>query len=59
MGFYIGRLMLYISLFPQLIAGPIVRYSTIDDQLGKRSESFDFFADGINRFIVGLGKKYY
>ncbi len=47
----------YITLFPQLIAGPIVRYETIADQLDKRKESFDKFGDGVNRFVTGLGKK--
>ncbi len=51
------NLMLYISLFPQLIAGPIVRYSTIDHQLTERKESVELFASGITRFILGLGKK--
>lgn len=48
---------LYISLFPQLIAGPIVRYHEIKDQLTLRSESFEKFAEGIRRFVVGLAKK--
>ena len=52
--FYLG---LYISFFPQLIAGPIVRYSTIQEQICNRCESVDIFFDGIKRFIVGLGKK--
>ena len=52
--FYLG---LYISFFPQLIAGPIVRYSTIQEQICNRCESVDMFFDGIKRFIVGLGKK--
>ena len=43
--------MTYISLFPQLIAGPIVRYSDIDRELIKRDTSFDKFAEGIKRFI--------
>lgn len=50
-------LMLYVSFFPQLIAGPIVRYSTVDDQIRERTENSSQFADGINRFIIGLGKK--
>jgi D-alanyl-lipoteichoic acid acyltransferase DltB (MBOAT superfamily) len=48
---------LYISFFPQLIAGPIVRYSTIAEQIQKRKVSFDDFSIGICRFIVGLSKK--
>ena len=47
----------YVALFPQLIAGPIVRYSTIAEQLQERHESIDQFSDGFCRFIVGLGKK--
>ena len=52
--FYIA---FYISFFPQLMAGPIVRYITIEDQLYKRTESFEVFAAGVKRFIIGLGKK--
>ncbi|MFI3163924.1 MAG: MBOAT family O-acyltransferase [Bacillota bacterium] len=48
---------LYISFFPQLIAGPIVRYQTVADQINNRKETFDSFADGCVRFMVGLGKK--
>ncbi len=47
----------YISLFPQLIAGPIVRYSTIAEQLESRTHSFDNLALGMRRFVLGLGKK--
>ncbi len=48
---------LYIAFFPQLIAGPIVRYETISDQIMERRESWDDFAHGVCRFIVGLSKK--
>ncbi len=48
---------LYISFFPQLIAGPIVRYQTFDDQITTRRETLDDFCEGIRRFIVGLAKK--
>lgn len=48
---------LYVCLFPQLIAGPIVQYKTIDEQLRKRKESFDRFSDGAIRFMCGMGKK--
>lgn len=48
---------LYIALFPQLIAGPIVRYSTISDQIQERKENFDHFSQGVCRFIFGLAKK--
>ncbi len=51
------KLATYIALFPQLIAGPIVRYTTIEEQLEKREHSFAKFAHGVRRFIVGLGKK--
>ena len=47
----------YVTLFPQLIAGPIVRYQTIAEQLETRKESFDQFAAGVKRFAIGLGKK--
>ena len=47
----------YVSLFPQLIAGPIVRYQTIADQLNGRVHSFDKFGEGVRRFVCGLGKK--
>lgn len=48
---------MYISMFPQLIAGPIVRYSDVEAQLKDRSVTTGDFADGIMRFVVGLGKK--
>lgn len=51
------NVLLYISLFPQLIAGPIVRYSEITQQINKREESIEKIAYGIHRFIVGLFKK--
>ncbi len=47
----------YVTLFPQLIAGPIVRYKDIDDQLIDRDENVDKFACGVRRFVSGLGKK--
>ena len=53
----IARLALYISLFPQLIAGPIVRYETVQDQILNRKETLDGFVKGFERFIIGLGKK--
>lgn len=48
---------LYISLFPQLIAGPIVRYETVANEIENRKENLNDFAIGVNRFIIGLGKK--
>lgn len=50
-------LALYIALFPQLIAGPIVRYTCIMEQLGRRSHAVSLFASGIRRFTIGLAKK--
>ena len=47
----------YVTLFPQLIAGPIVQYKTIAAQLTERKETWDSFSYGIHRFLVGLGKK--
>ncbi len=47
----------YIALFPQLIAGPIVRYKTIAEEINNREHSYDNFAYGIKRFVVGLCKK--
>ena len=50
-------LALYISFFPQLIAGPIVRYNTIAQQIRERKETWEAFQSGVCRFIQGLGKK--
>ena len=50
-------LSLYISLFPQLVAGPIVRYQTVADQIDERDHNIVKFGDGVRRFIIGLGKK--
>lgn len=47
----------YIALFPQLIAGPIVRYSAIAKELTHRNHSTEMFVDGIHRFVIGLAKK--
>ena len=51
------RVGLYIALFPQLIAGPIVRYRRIAEQLGRRNPRIDDLAAGLRRFVTGLGKK--
>lgn len=51
------KLALYVSLFPQLIAGPIVRYTDIEEQLENRKHTFQKFALGVRKFIIGLGKK--
>jgi alginate O-acetyltransferase complex protein AlgI len=48
---------LYIALFPQLIAGPIVRYSDINKEIASRRENINDFASGVQRFTVGLAKK--
>lgn len=48
---------LYIAFFPQLIAGPIVKYRTVDQQIQHRQESWESFSQGCWRFLIGLGKK--
>ena len=48
---------LYVSLFPQLVAGPVVRYETISAEITGRTQSFDEIYAGLRRFIMGLGKK--
>lgn len=50
-------LLLYVSLFPQLVAGPIVRYETIEKEITNRHTSVDDFCYGLERFILGLAKK--
>lgn len=47
----------YITFFPQLVAGPIVRYKDLCDEMEKRKESLELFGSGVIRFIIGLGKK--
>ncbi len=47
----------YVALFPQLIAGPIVRYNSIDEQLSKRRETIEGFTSGVKCFTAGLAKK--
>jgi len=51
------RLATYVALFPQLIAGPIVRYTTVEEELSHRTHSFENFGYGVTRFIIGLSKK--
>lgn len=51
------KVALYISMFPQLIAGPIIRYEDILPYLDKREHTFEKFAEGIEIFIIGLAKK--
>ena len=48
---------LYVAFFPQLIAGPIVRYQTIADQIDTRKHTFEDFSEGVRRFIIGFSKK--
>ena len=49
--------MTYLCLFPQLVAGPIVRYSDIERELEDRKHSYSNFSEGIKRFVIGLSKK--
>lgn len=51
------KFLLYISMFPQLVAGPIVRYSDIAEQIDHRTTNAEKFAKGVIRFTAGLGKK--
>ena len=51
------KLAMYVSLFPQLIAGPIVRYVTIEKEIENRTHTMEKFAQGVRRFIIGLAKK--
>ena len=48
---------MYVSLFPQLIAGPIVRYADVEKEVIKRETNFNKFSQGIKRFVIGLSKK--
>jgi alginate O-acetyltransferase complex protein AlgI len=47
----------FVALFPQLVAGPIIQYNTIAEQLRERSMNMEKFAEGVRRFTIGLGKK--
>ena len=51
------RLATYVALFPQLIAGPIVRYTTVEEELSNRKHTFADFSYGATRFVIGLSKK--
>lgn len=51
------NVLLYVSFFPQLIAGPIVRYQTVAEEINHRQETLDDFTYGIERFIIGFAKK--
>ncbi|MBT3943809.1 MAG: MBOAT family protein, partial [Chloroflexi bacterium] len=50
-------LAMYIALFPQLIAGPIVRYRSVASAIDNRTHSLEMFSDGVHRFVIGLAKK--
>lgn len=52
-----GKFLLFVSLYHQLVAGPIVRYNEISERIEARSESWAEFSSGINRFLIGLTKK--
>lgn len=54
---HLGSFALYILLFPQLIAGPIIRYKDIAAQIEQRERRLADFAEGVRRFVIGLGKK--
>ncbi|HPE94779.1 MAG TPA: MBOAT family O-acyltransferase [Bacillota bacterium] len=54
---HFSKLLLYISLFPQLVAGPIVRYSTIEEEIDNRTVSISDLSAGATRLIIGLSKK--
>ncbi|MDO4553969.1 MAG: MBOAT family O-acyltransferase [Lachnospiraceae bacterium] len=49
--------LLYVSLFPQLVAGPIVRYQTVEEEIVSRKTTAADFSEGLERFIIGFGKK--
>jgi alginate O-acetyltransferase complex protein AlgI len=51
------KFLLYVSLFHHLVAGPIVRYKDVEQDIEKRALSFESFNNGVSRFIIGLGKK--
>ena len=51
------KFLMYVSLFPQLVAGPIVRYSTIGEEIENRRTTVQDFSEGISRIILGIGKK--
>lgn len=51
------KFLMYVSLFPQLVAGPIVRYGVIEREIDGRVSSADDISEGVTRFIIGLGKK--
>jgi alginate O-acetyltransferase complex protein AlgI len=52
-----ARFLLFVSMFPQLVAGPIVRYTDVEDQLAERHITLQGICEGITRFVAGLAKK--
>ncbi len=52
-----AKFLLYVSMFPQLVAGPIVRYQTIADEIDQRTVTLQDISDGISRIVTGIGKK--
>ncbi|KIL42218.1 alginate O-acetyltransferase [Gordoniibacillus kamchatkensis] len=52
-----SKLLLYISMFPQLVAGPIIRYADVQSQLSRRTATVAEFSYGVGRFVIGLAKK--
>ncbi|MCL2819398.1 MAG: MBOAT family protein [Oscillospiraceae bacterium] len=52
-----SNFLLFVSLFPSLVAGPIIRYESISDQISNRTFNWDDFSSGLKRFIIGIGKK--
>jgi alginate O-acetyltransferase complex protein AlgI len=52
-----GKFLLYVSMFPQLVAGPIVRYSVIDKEISSRKTTAADVSEGLSRFVIGLAKK--
>ena len=52
-----GKVLLYAMLFPQLVAGPIVRYETVEQELAERHVTRESFTAGVTRFVIGLSKK--
>ena len=51
------KVALYVALFPQLVAGPIVRYTTVERELNARRHTLELFSDGVERFMIGFAKK--
>jgi alginate O-acetyltransferase complex protein AlgI len=54
---HFSRFLMYVSLYPQLVAGPIVRYQTVEEEINYRTSTWEDFSEGVNRFLRGLFKK--